>query len=779
LAKAYDYRPNDLSYALAYGELLVRQNSFKRAGAILESALKIARDLSQSNPDRYEATIAEALSSLGWVYAKTQRLEDAEDAFNDALTILRSFVKSNSKLKTAYAGILEHIRRHVAENFNADEEYAFAVETTNMMMGSTLINLGILYDSTGRPKQAEDTSQEAVRLFRDLAATDPRYQSFVGLILNNLGILYRETHRLKEAEEVLNECLLLDETLVKRNSSYEPELAVTLQNLSTIYGDMKRLGEEEEVANRALKIFRSMPQSSRAVYDHSLAGVLYNLALLYRDTRRPKEAQHAMQEARLLYRALAQADPIMRGPHLVDALDFLANIHMKAEQPQEAEAIYREELRIQRDMASKNSSEIYQPDVLELTLQAFTDFYLRTGRPKEADKAYEEELKIERELAKSNPKVYQPAIAYALNGMGLLYSEKEPQRAEEAYQEALQIRRSLSGTDPATYLQFVSNTLNNLGSLYRVTQQFGKAEKAYLEALQIRRQLATRSPRLYKPLVADTLKQLGLLYMGEMPAELYARVEKYSQEIDDENTENIPNMRVDPTILNQAQVVLQEALKLYRELAREDRARQRDVVEMLINLELIYSLGQQPQESDKAFQEALQLSKDNLDLDSEDAVELYVSVLAGRRSTHTSQRQIKEIRTDLDEEIRVLKNYRDRDPSTRFPESLPQKISELAATFQRSDDPKFLAIIEDAVNVLGVFWQSDPQKWSTEYAWALVLAGGTQYRRGQFDLACRDFAALEQVGNHSYVNAYGDRDFVQHFVQHCNEQALSPPTSPR
>jgi tetratricopeptide (TPR) repeat protein len=237
LAKAYQYRPEQLKYGQAYGNLLLAQNDYGDAETILKAILDRGRQLAKSNPAAYQPDVARTLNNLALLYNRTQRLKEAEAAFQDALDLFRELSKSNSAAYQPDAA-------------------------------ATLNNLANLYRQTQRLKEAEAAYDEALEVYRQLANSDPAaYRSYVAVTLNNLANLYRQTQRLKEAEAAFQEALDIRRQLAKSNpAAYQPDVAQTLNNLANLYSHTQRLKEAEAAYQEALDIRRQLAKSNPAAY---------------------------------------------------------------------------------------------------------------------------------------------------------------------------------------------------------------------------------------------------------------------------------------------------------------------------------------------------------------------------------------------------------------------------------------------------------------------------------------------------------------------------------
>ena len=338
------------------------------------------------------------------------------------------------------------------------------------------------------------------------------HKTNIAKTLNNLGVLYHSTQRLREAEKAYLEALWTYRKLAADNpAAYLPHVATTLTNLGYLYRATLHLGEAETACQEALAIDRKLAADNPAAYLHDLATALNVLGLLYRDTQRLGEAEKAYQEALGIRRKLAADNPTAYLPDVAVILNNLGMLYCAPQRLGEAEKAYQEVLGTFRKLAADNPA-AYLPYVAR-TLNNLGLLYRDSQRLWEAEKACQEAIGIQRKLAANNPAANLPDLATALSSLGLLYRDSQRMgEAEKAYQEALGIWRKLAEDNPAVYLPVLAGVLNQLGNLCSDTQRLGDAEKTYLEALGIRRKLVTANPSAYLPDLAVILTNLGALY---------------------------------------------------------------------------------------------------------------------------------------------------------------------------------------------------------------------------------------------------------------------------
>ena len=370
---------------------LYKQNQFQRAAPYYEKALEIYR-LAAANPQAYEPDVAHTLNNLAYLYYRTQRFEESEAMFKEALEILRSLAASNPQV------------------------YEPDVATTQN-------NLANLYKSTQRFEESEAMFKESLEIRRRLAAANPQtYEPDVATTLRNQALLYSDTQRFEESEAMYREALEIHRRLAAANpQAYEPDVAMTLNNLAILYYSTQRLGESEAMYREALEIRRRLAAANPQAYEPDVAQTLNNLALLYKGTQHLGESEAMHREALEICRRLAAANPQAYEPDAATTLNNLANLYSATQRFGESEAMYREALEIRRRLAASNP-QAYEPDVAQ-TLTGLAILYYSTQRFGESEAMYREALEIYKRLYDNQPDLYRGRVAWIQYFLMYIYGQ--------------------------------------------------------------------------------------------------------------------------------------------------------------------------------------------------------------------------------------------------------------------------------------------------------------------------------------------------------------------
>ena len=232
-AEAYQYRPDDQRYALAYALVLEKQKDYLKAESVFQELTRQQRSGATQNPATYRPNLAWTLNALGVLYGTTNRFTEAEAAYKEAADIWRGLA---------------------AENPAAYRPY----------LAQTVDDLAILYGITNRFVEAEAAHKEAAGIWRELAAQNPAaYRPGLAWALENLGLFYGTANRFAEAEAAHKEAVGIWRELAAQNpAAYRSGLARALEHLGLFYGTANRFAEAEAAHKEAAGIERELAAQS-------------------------------------------------------------------------------------------------------------------------------------------------------------------------------------------------------------------------------------------------------------------------------------------------------------------------------------------------------------------------------------------------------------------------------------------------------------------------------------------------------------------------------------
>ncbi|MEX2336395.1 MAG: tetratricopeptide repeat protein [Fulvivirga sp.] len=344
---------------------------------------------------------------VGW-------FEQADRLFEKALGLIENYYTTFN-----YANFLADHKQilKAAELFEKTLLYV----SNDIQRANTLNNLGKIQYNKNEFEQAVQSHQEALVIYRKLAAINPQtYLPNIGNSLNNLGASQHKKYEFEQAEQSWKEALAIRRKLAAVNpQTYLPEVAATLTNSGLLQHDKNDFGRAEQSYQEALGIFRKLADINPQTFLPNVVMILINLGPLQYKKSEYEQGEQSLKEALKICRKLAADNPHTYLTYLAITLNNLGIL------------------------------QIYQKKL------------------DQAEQSYKEALYIRRKLAGVNPQTYLISVAESLNNMGLLYQKKSKfEQEEQSYQEAIEIYRQLEATSPSVYSIPYADSLLNLAQLY-------------------------------------------------------------------------------------------------------------------------------------------------------------------------------------------------------------------------------------------------------------------------------------------------------------------------
>ncbi|MDT7808867.1 MAG: hypothetical protein QOJ70_2680 [Acidobacteriota bacterium] len=299
-------------------------------------------------------------------YAEARYLNEAAEAYEEALELYRALAKQQPQAYTPHVAV-------------------------------TLNNLGNVQARLRMLDEADVTLEEALARSRALAEQQPEvYTPDVAETLSNVGAVRAQLRKFGEAEAAYEESLKISRALAERQpEAYAPHLARTLMNLGNVLIGLQKLHEADAVYEEALTKYRILAEKQPGVYMPELAGTLSNLGNVRRELRKLNEAEAALKEALTINRSLAERQPEVYVPDLVGMLGNLGRVQSNLRKPIEAQATFEEALAVSRSLAQEQP-EVYTPDVASSLINLGSEL-LMLSELTQARAALEEALIITRE----------------------------------------------------------------------------------------------------------------------------------------------------------------------------------------------------------------------------------------------------------------------------------------------------------------------------------------------------------------------------------------------
>jgi tetratricopeptide (TPR) repeat protein len=351
-----------------------------------------------------------------------------------------------------------------------------------------LNKLSVYLSAVGQRAEALSAMQESVKIYRELANTNPAFLGDLAESLNNIGTYYREMGLLSEALSFTQEGASLFRDLASINPAFLGALAAALNNIGLAYRQLGRRGEVLAPSDEAVKIYRQLTKTNQG-YLGNLAASLSNLGASLSQLGRRQEALAPTEEAVKIFREMAKDNPAFLG-NLALSLTGLGVSYSELGRRQEALAPTEEAVKIFREIAKTNPA--YQGD-LAASLNNLGIRYSELGWRQKALAPAEEAVKIFREMVKTNP-AFLGDLAGSLNSLGNLLSDLSRRQEAQAFkEEAVKIRRELAKINPA-FLGDLARSLDNFGLFQLQLGQPEIARNAYEESIAIIRPMAASNP---------------------------------------------------------------------------------------------------------------------------------------------------------------------------------------------------------------------------------------------------------------------------------------------
>jgi len=267
----------------------------------------------------------------------------------------------------------------------------------------------------GETAAAESHYTQALELYRDLLNELPAHagvRKSRARARNNLGLLYLTTGRPKQAEAILAESLA-EKVHLANESPADMELQFDLASTHAVIGrlcyESDRLADAAKSYSTAIEIQkRSVAQAiDRPEYRQQLALNYYNLADIYNNLGKSKEAETACAEAIALQKSLSVEHPtrVEYRRDLAGSYHVSTILHLTSARLTEAIEMCRAALSIRKKLVAEFPVHFEMRQELSLSYNLLGILLGKTKKDKEADEALAESQRIQEQLAIDFPNV--------------------------------------------------------------------------------------------------------------------------------------------------------------------------------------------------------------------------------------------------------------------------------------------------------------------------------------------------------------------------------------
>ncbi|MGQ4487048.1 tetratricopeptide repeat protein [Streptomyces sp. SAS_281] len=373
-----------------------------------------------------------------------------------------------------------------------------------------LHELSLVLSEAGLRDEALDCSHEAVGLYQELNAADPKtHLSDLAMSLNNLAAHLSETGDRQGALEPAHESVRLYRTLAQQHPpAFLPNLAASLHNLATHLADTGDRQGALEPAHESVRLYRTLAQQHPPAFLPNLAMSLNNLANRLAETGDRQGALEPAHESVRIRRTLAQQHPAAFLPDLAASLHNLATHLTHTGDRQGALEPAHESVRLYRTLAQQHPA-AFLPD-LAMSLNNLASHLADAGDRQGALEPAHESVRLYRTLAQQPPAAFLPDLAASLHNLANRLADiGDRQGALEPAHESVRLYRTLAQQHPAAFLPNLAMCLNNLANrLADAGDRQGALEPAH-ESVRLYRTLAQQHPAAFLPNLAMSLNNLA------------------------------------------------------------------------------------------------------------------------------------------------------------------------------------------------------------------------------------------------------------------------------
>ncbi|WP_131763380.1 tetratricopeptide repeat protein, partial [Actinomadura fibrosa] len=292
----------------------------------------VRRTLAEADPGGYLPDLAQSLNTLANRLAGAGRFEEALAPAREATTI----------------------RRRLADGAStAADPTGDGTAAHRPALAESLVTLAARLTDVDRCEEARRVAEEAVGLYRELAADDPGlHRPDLAESLDTLAVALARAGRREEALERARQAVAIRQELSHTNpNAYLPDLARSLNTMTTQLTALGQGAEARDTAERAASLLRALADRDSDAHLADLAVSLDGLTRTLVLLRKADEALHPARETVVLRRRLAEGNPGAFAPGLARSLLVLADLLAVTGWPRGAQRLAAEAVRRWRELA--------------------------------------------------------------------------------------------------------------------------------------------------------------------------------------------------------------------------------------------------------------------------------------------------------------------------------------------------------------------------------------------------------------------------------------------
>lgn len=350
-----DHHASELARALTLlGKALRRGGRPADALAPIRRAVDLRRRLAASGAASHQASLAHSLSELAAVLAKIGQAGEGAKAAVEAVGIYAPLTGDGSPPhgptirdgdatlhRSALAGAYMTLSECLTAVGLPEEALTACERSTRLLLelsvtdraryepqlGAAFSNLATALRAVGRHAEAAGTAQNAVLIFRQLAAGNPRYNRRLATAHRNLAVVLSAPENLRHLGSAAAEAVKDLRTLAQADTGFAPDLVTTLTKQTVALAAAERWPEALATADEAVTLGRRLAAADPATHEPILARLLNAVAslLFFGDTATTWAAELA-RESLAVYRRLAERDPLTFGVEHQEAAAVISEL---------------------------------------------------------------------------------------------------------------------------------------------------------------------------------------------------------------------------------------------------------------------------------------------------------------------------------------------------------------------------------------------------------------------------------------------------------------------
>ncbi len=418
LEQAQRYRPENTTYAAEYARALLKENRFAESEAIFTKTIARLEELRKKDYLTYAVPLMQAEMEVGTLYANTDRLDKAGDAYNSAFaTCLTVGMFSNA---CSYADLTD-----------------------------ILSELGGLLIRGERYQEAKGIYEQAFQQYKSVSKDGTAYMPEQARCLSYLGLIYQHLNEPAKAERALQMALSIQVLLLdQKKPANRADLAQTYLMDADFKSETNRLEKAESDFSSAAEILRELAHEDAEAYQPSLERALYSWGRVDLLAKKYREASTVYEELLPIAQELATRDPARYLEDVAVSWNSLATIRSDARQYAECLKFRQQAAEAFRKLAALNHAQLAS---LAATLTAVAWDALVMQDADLAQRSADESEQILRDFHRRDPAAYGEKFGQSLviEAMVLKYRHADCADVKRKAAEATQVTSAPGVTSAA------------------------------------------------------------------------------------------------------------------------------------------------------------------------------------------------------------------------------------------------------------------------------------------------------------------------------------------